>query len=147
MTVLRMEHLGIVVEDLGAAKDFFLALGLELQGEMSLDNRLVDRIVGLEGVSNDVAMMQTPDGHGKLELIQFHSPSHEGEAQLEPANAPGLRHLLFAVDDIEAAVAALKPHGGELLGEVVNYQDSYLLCYLRGPAGIIVELAEKVSRS
>ena len=144
MTVLRMEHIGIVVEDLAAAKAFFLALGLELEGETSVDGASVDRINGLEGVRADIVMLQTPDGHGKVELAKYNSPPGPGGDRQAPANTPGLRHLLFAVDDIEAALAGLRPHGAELVGELENYEDIYLLCYVRGPEGIIVELAEKI---
>ena len=144
MTVQRLEHLGIVVDDLAAAKAFFLELGLELTGEMSIGDEIVDRIVGLEGVQNDVAMMQTPDGNGKLELIQFPSPPSPAGDPQAPANAPGLRHVLFAVDDIDATVSRLRAHGAELVGEVEAYGGSYRLCYIRGPAGIIVELAERI---
>jgi catechol 2,3-dioxygenase-like lactoylglutathione lyase family enzyme len=144
MTLKRMEHVGIVVDDLAAAIDFFVELGLEPQGETPVEGEWVDRIVGLEGVRVDSAMMQAPDGHGRLELVKFHSPSHEGDNPLEPANVPGLRHLAFAVEDIESVIDRLRPHGGELIGEVENFRDIYLLCHLRGPAGIIVELAEKI---
>jgi catechol 2,3-dioxygenase-like lactoylglutathione lyase family enzyme len=144
MTVQRMEHVGIVVDDLAAATAFFAALGLERQGEMSVGGPEVGRIIGLEGVQTDVAFMRSPDGNGALELIKFQSPSHEGGNGHEPANVPGLRHLAFVVDDIEAALAALQAQGGELVGELVQYGNSYRLCYVRGPAGIIVELAEKI---
>jgi catechol 2,3-dioxygenase-like lactoylglutathione lyase family enzyme len=139
-----MDHVGVVVDDLPAAIEFFVALGLESQGEMTGEGSAVDRTVGLEGVRTDFAFVRTPDGHGALELIKFHSPSHEGEIRHEPANIPGLRHLTFAVDDIEATLARLQAHGGELVGELVQFEDSYKLCYVRGPAGIIVELAEKL---
>jgi catechol 2,3-dioxygenase-like lactoylglutathione lyase family enzyme len=144
MTLQRMDHVGIVVDDLAAATEFFAELGLESQGDGSVEGSLVDRIVGLDGVRTDFAMMQTPDGKSRIELIEFHSPSHQGENGHAPANTPGLRHLAFAVDDINAAVAGLRAHGGELVGEVVNYEDVYWLCYVRGPAGIIVELAEPI---
>jgi catechol 2,3-dioxygenase-like lactoylglutathione lyase family enzyme len=139
-----MDHVGIVVDDLAAAVAFFTELGLELEGEMANEGPLVDRIVGLEGVRTDFAFMRTPDGHGGLELIKFHSPSHEGGERDEPSNTPGLRHITFAVDDIHASLAGLQARGGELVGELVNYEDTYWLCYVRGPAGIIVELAEKI---
>jgi catechol 2,3-dioxygenase-like lactoylglutathione lyase family enzyme len=139
-----MDHVGIVVDDLAAAIEFFAELGLELQGEMALDDRSADRIVGLKGVRTEVAFMQTPDGHGRLEIIKFVSPSHDGDHGHEPANTPGLRHITFAVEDIEAVVARLQARGAELVGELVNYEDSYMLVYLRGPAGIIVELAEEI---
>jgi catechol 2,3-dioxygenase-like lactoylglutathione lyase family enzyme len=145
MAVQRMEHLGIVVDDLAAATAFFVALGLEVEGEVSVEGELVDRINGLEGVRSDVVMLRTPDDHAtKLELARYRTPPYEGDDGPAPPNAPGLRHVLFVVDDIEASLAALQAHGGELVGELTNYEDIYLLCYLRGPAGIIVELAEKL---
>jgi catechol 2,3-dioxygenase-like lactoylglutathione lyase family enzyme len=144
MTVQRMDHVGIVVDDLAAATQFFVELGLELQGEGSVEGAWVDRIVGLEGVRSDFAMMQTPDGNGRLELVKFHSPSGPAGDPHAPANTPGLRHVTFAVDDIDAAVAGLRARGAELVGEVERAGNSYLLCYVRGPEGIIVELAEKL---
>ena len=147
MTVLRLEHIGIVVDDVAAATAFFVAgLGLEVEGSTSVEGDLVDRINGLEGVRADVVILRTPDGHGKIELAKYRSPVYEGGDGPAPANTPGIRHILFAVDDIEASLAGLRAHGGELVGELVNYENSYWLCYVRGPAGIIVELAEKVSR-
>jgi len=145
MTVLRMDHVGIVVDDLAAAKEFFATLGLELQGEASIEGEVVDRVVGLDGVHTDVAFMRTPDGHAQLELIKFNAPSAQDGDQHAPSNAPGIRHLTFAVDDIEATLAKLQALGAELVGELARYEDSYLLCYLRGPAGIIIELGEKIS--
>jgi catechol 2,3-dioxygenase-like lactoylglutathione lyase family enzyme len=145
MSVLRLEHVGVVVGDLDEAVAFFADVGLELDGRMSVGGEEVDRIVGLEGVQNDVAMMRTPDGHGKLELISFHTPPSPAGDPHAPSNAPGLRHLLFAVDDIGATVARLQARGAELVGEVVDYGGSYRLCYIRGPEGIIVELAEKIA--
>jgi catechol 2,3-dioxygenase-like lactoylglutathione lyase family enzyme len=145
MTVQRLEHIGVVVDDLPAATAFFTALGLEVEGETSVAGGLVDRINGLEGVRADIVILRTPDGGGKLELAKYRSPSYEGQDEPAPANAPGIRHILFAVDDVEAGLAALRAHGGELVGELVNYENSYWLCYVRGPAGIIVELAQKVS--
>jgi catechol 2,3-dioxygenase-like lactoylglutathione lyase family enzyme len=144
MTVQRMDHVGIVVDDLAAATEFFVELGLELQGEGSVEGRVVDRIVGLEGVRTDFAFMRTPDGNGRLELIKFQSPSGQRDGGPAPANTPGLRHVAFAVDDIDAAVARLRALGAELVGELERYEDSYRLCYVRGPAGIIVELAERI---
>jgi catechol 2,3-dioxygenase-like lactoylglutathione lyase family enzyme len=139
-----MDHVGIVVDDLAAATAFFVELGLELQGEGSVEGDLVDRIVGLEGVRAEIAMMETPDGHGRVELSKFHAPSGPGGDRHAPPNAPGIRHVTFAVDDVDAAVAGLRAHGAELVGEVERYGDSYRLCYIRGPEGIIVELAEKI---
>jgi catechol 2,3-dioxygenase-like lactoylglutathione lyase family enzyme len=104
----------------------------------------VDRIVGLEGVRTDFAFMQTPDGHGRLELIKFHTPSHQGDKRHAPANTPGIRHLAFVVDNIDAVVARLRARGAELVGEVESYKDSYRLCYIRGPEGTIIELAEQI---
>jgi catechol 2,3-dioxygenase-like lactoylglutathione lyase family enzyme len=104
----------------------------------------VDRVVGLDGVRAEIAMVETPDGHGRLELTKFHAPSGPGADSDAPANTPGIRHLAFAVDDIDAAVAGLRARGAELVGEVERYEDSYRLCYVRGPEGIIVELAEKI---
>jgi catechol 2,3-dioxygenase-like lactoylglutathione lyase family enzyme len=144
MTVLRLEHIGIVVDDLAAATAFFTSLGLELEGEASAEGPSVDRINGLQGVRADVVILRTPDGNGKVELARYRSPCYEGEAGPAPANAPGIRHILFAVDDIKASLAGLREHGGELVGELENYGNSYWLCYVRGPAGIIVELAEKI---
>lgn len=144
MTIQRMEHLGIVVDDLAAATAFFVELGLTLQGEASVEGGWVDRVVGLDGVRADIAMMETPDGHGRLELSKFHTPSGRGGDRQAPANTPGIRHVAFSVDDIDAVVARLRARGTELVGEVERYQDSYRLCYVRGPEGIIVELAERI---
>src|SRR3954447_8922285 len=145
MTIQRMDHVGVVVEDLDAAKGFFAALGLEAGDEGQVEGDWADRIVGLEGIRSDLAFMKTPDGHGQVELVKFHSPPHEGDRPHEAPNAPGLRHLCFAIDDVDAAVTRLQEHGAELMGEVVRYGDIYRLCYIRGPEGIIVELAEKIS--
>jgi catechol 2,3-dioxygenase-like lactoylglutathione lyase family enzyme len=145
VTIQRMDHVGIVVDDLAAAKAFFLELGLELQGQASLEGDSVDRVVGLEGVRSEVAMLETPDGHGRLELSKFHAPSGRGGDRHAPANTPGIRHVTFEVDEVDAAVASVRAHGGELVGEVENYEDIYRLCYVRGPEGIIVELAERIS--
>jgi catechol 2,3-dioxygenase-like lactoylglutathione lyase family enzyme len=139
-----MDHVGIVVEDLAAATGFFVELGLELQGEMTVEGRSVDRIVGLDGVRSDVAFLRTPDGHGQLELIRFHSPPAQRGDRHAPANTTGLRHITFAVDDVNDVLARLQARGAELVGELENYGDSYWLCYVRGPEGIIVELAEKI---
>jgi catechol 2,3-dioxygenase-like lactoylglutathione lyase family enzyme len=141
---MRMEHVGVVVDDLAAATEFFTELGLEVEGTMTMENPLVDRLLALDGVRTDFTFMRTPDGHGCLELIQFHSPPAQGDTELEPAHTLGIRHILFAVEDIQDVIARLQAHGAELVGELVNYEDRYWLCYLRGPAGIIVELAEKI---
>jgi catechol 2,3-dioxygenase-like lactoylglutathione lyase family enzyme len=144
MTIQRMDHVGIVVDDLAEAMAFFVELGLELQGEASVEGDWVDRVVGLEGVRAQIAMLQTPDGHGRLELTKFHTPSTDGGRQCAPANAPGIRHVAFAVGDIDAVLTRLRGRGAELVGELERYQDSYRLCHVRGPEGIIVELAEQI---
>jgi len=144
VTIQRMDHVGIVVDDLEAATAFFVELGLKLQGEGTVEGGWVDRVVGLEGVRAEIAMVETPDGHGRLELVKFHAPSVRGGDGHAPANTPGIRHLTFAVDDIDAAVSTVRARGGELVGEVENYEDIYRLCYVRGPEGIIVELAEPI---
>lgn len=146
MTIQRMDHVSGGVDDLGAAKAFFIELGMELEGEAPIEGPWVDRVNGLDGVRVDVAMMRTPDGHGRLELTKFHTPA---AVRAEPENALGntlgLRSIMFAVDDIDATVAGLRARGAELVGEVAQYQDSYRLCYVRGPEGIIVALAEQLS--
>ncbi len=144
MTVRRMDHVGIVVEDLAAATEFFVELGLVLQGDGSAEGRWVDRIVGLEGVRTEFAIMQTPDGNGRLELVKFNSPPNRGDSRHEPANTPGLRHVAFEVEHIDAVLAGLRARGAELVGELERYEDSYQLCYVRGPEGIIIELAEQI---
>ena len=142
MTIRRMDHVGVVVDDLDAAVRFFVALGLESGGSGSVEGEWVDRIIALKGAEVDFAFVRTPDGAGQLELVRFRSPPAEGDGDGTPANVLGLRHLCFAVDDLDAAVAAVGALGGELIGEVVQYGDIYRLCDLRGPAGIIVELAQ-----
>ena len=144
MTIQRMDHVGVVVDDLEAAMAFFTALGLDLQGEAAVEDDLVDRIIGLQGVRSQIAMMQTPDGHGRLELTKFHAPSGPAPERTTPANTPGLRHITFAVDDLDSVLARIGAHGAELVGGVEAYGGSYRLCYVRGPEGIIVELAEKL---
>ena len=145
MTLLRMDNVGIVVDDLKAAIAFFVELGLELDGEATVEGRSVDRIVGLEGVRSDVAMLRTPDGNGRLELSKFHTPPAVSREPNAPVNALGMGRIMFAVDDIDAVVARMVAHGAELVGEVVQYEDQYRLCYLRGPEGIILALAEQLS--
>jgi catechol 2,3-dioxygenase-like lactoylglutathione lyase family enzyme len=140
-----MDHVGIIVNDLAAATEFFVELGLEFVGQVQGEGSLVDRLLGLEGVRTEFTFVRTPDGHGQLELTKFHSPAAVGADPHAPANALGLRHLTFAVDDIHAVLARLQARGVELVGELVKYEDSYWLCYVRGPEGIIVELAEQIS--
>ena len=148
MTIQRLDHVSVVVDDLEAAKAFFVELGMELEGEAPIEGPWVDRVNGLDGVRVDIAMMRTPDGHGRLELTKFHTPA---AISVEPENALGntlgLRSIMFAVDDVDATVAGLRAHGGELVGDVAQYEDSHRLCYVRGPAGIIVALAEQLQTS
>ena len=140
-----MDNVLIVVDDLEAATAFFVEIGMELEGEAPVEGLWVDRVVGLDDVRQQVAMLRTPDGHGRLELTKFHNPT---AVSAEPKNAPvntlGIRRIMFAVEDIEDVLARLQAHGAELVGEVVQYEDSYLLCYVRGPEGIIVALAEQL---
>lgn len=144
MAIRRLDHVGIVVDDLDAAIEFFVALGLQLEGRMQVDGPPVDSVIGLEGVHSEIAMLQPPDGSGGIELSRFSSPpSLEGD-RWAPANTRGLRHVAFPVDDVDAAVAAALAHGGELVGEVVRYEASWRLCYVRGPEGVLVELAERL---
>jgi catechol 2,3-dioxygenase-like lactoylglutathione lyase family enzyme len=140
-----MDNVGIVVDNLAATVAFFVELGLELEGEMTVEGPWVDRVVGLDGVRTDIAMMRTPDGHGGLELMKFQRPTAVSpEPKNAPANTLGIRRIMFAVDDIEDVLARLRAHGAELVGEVAQYEDKYRLCYLRGPEGIIVALAEQL---
>jgi catechol 2,3-dioxygenase-like lactoylglutathione lyase family enzyme len=144
-TIQRMDNIAIVVDDLAAARAFFVELGLELEGEATVEGGSVDRLVGLSGVRSDIAMMRTPDGHGRIELTRYHTPpSHNGDPHA-PANTLGAHRIMFAVDDIDGILDRLRPHGAELLGEVVQYENSYRLCYVRGPAGILVALAEQMA--
>jgi catechol 2,3-dioxygenase-like lactoylglutathione lyase family enzyme len=146
MTIKRMDHVSVVVDDLPAAIAFFTTLGMSLEGQMPVEGPSVDRLCGLEGVQVDIAMMRTPDGHGRVELTKFRHPDL---VQAQPASAPpntlGLRQIMFAVEDIDDTLARLRTHGAELVGDVVQYEDKYRLCYLRGPASIIVALAEELS--
>jgi catechol 2,3-dioxygenase-like lactoylglutathione lyase family enzyme len=141
----RMDNIDIVVDDLPAAIAWFVAIGLELEGEATVEGPLVDQLVGLEGVRSDVAMLRTPDGHGRIELSKFRSPSAVSSEPDPPVNRLGMGRIMFAVDDMDAVVAGLRARGSELVGEVVRYEDSYRLCYVRGPEGILVALAEKLS--
>ena len=144
MTVKKLEHVGIVVNDLPAAIEFFVELGLEPGGKAEVEGEWVDRIIALDGTKAEIAMMRTPDGHGEIELVKFHSPpTQDGDPQA-PSNTPGIRHLSFLVEDIDALIARLQARGTELVGELVRYENSYRLCYVRGPEGIIVELAEGI---
>ncbi len=146
MTIKRMDHVSVVVDELSAAIAFFTTLGMAIEGEMPIEGPWVDRVNGLEGVQVDIVMMRTPDGHGRLELTKFRSPKLvEIDPAIAPPNTPGLRSVMFTVEDIDDTVARLSANGAELVGEVVQYEEKYRLCYVRGPAGIIVALAEELS--
>ena len=146
MTIQRMDNVAIVVDDLDAAVAFFAELGMELEGKAQIEGLWADRAVGLDGVRSEVAMMRTPDGHGKLELTRYHTPAAAAAGpENPPPNTLGLHRVMFAVDDIHDTVARLRAHGAELLGEVAQFESIFLLCYLRGPAGIIVALAEQIA--
>ena len=145
MAIQRLDNILIVVDDLEAAKAFFTELGLEVEGETTVEGPWVDRTVGLDGVRADITMMRTPDGHGRVELSKFHSPP---AVTLEPAHAPsnalGMRRIMFAVDDLDDLVARLRRHGAELVGEIAQYEEVARLCFVRGPEGVIVGLAEQL---
>ena len=145
MTLQRMDNVLIVVDDLEAAKAFFVELGMELEGETTVEGPSVDRLIGLQNVRATLASMRTPDGHGRIELDKFHTPQaiRTGPENVG-VNALGIRRIMFAVDDIDDVVARLRAHGAELVGEVVQYEDTNRLCYVRGPEGIIVGLAEQL---
>ena len=145
MTIQRMDNVLIVVDDLDAVISFFVELGMELEGKGPIEGRWVERVIGIDDVRQDIAMLRTPDGHGRLELSKFHTPPATTAEPNAPVNTLGIRRIMFAVDDIDAVVARLRAHGAELVGEVVQYEDKYRLCYVRGPEGIIVALAEQLS--
>ncbi|AZU60550.1 VOC family protein [Neobacillus mesonae] len=144
MKIQRIDHVGIIVNDLPAAKAFFLDLGLKVLGEAEVKGEWVERIIGLNDVRETVVMLGMPDGQATLELVKFHTPSDEKDIQQTFANTLGIQHIAFAVEDIEAIVAKLKKKGTELFGEIQNYENTYKLCYVRGPEGVILELAEKI---
>jgi catechol 2,3-dioxygenase-like lactoylglutathione lyase family enzyme len=140
-----MDHVTVVVDDLPAAIGFFTALGMELEGEAAVAGAWVDRLCGLEDTQADIAMMRTPDGHARVELTKYRSPALvPAEPAISPPNVLGLRQVMFAVEDLDDTLARLRPHGAALIGEVVRYENAYRLCYLRGPAGIIIALAEEL---
>ena len=146
MTIKRLDHVSVVVDDLAAAMGFFTVLGMTLEGKMPIEGEWVDRVNGLERVQVDIVMMRTPDGHGRIELTTFRYPELvEVEPAIAPPNTLGLRSIMFTVDSVDDTVARLRALGAELVGDVVQYEDMYRLCYVRGPAGIIVALAEELS--
>lgn len=146
MALQRMDNVLIVVDDLEAVKAFFIGLGMELEGETTVEGPAVDRLIGLQNVRATITLLRTPDGHGRIELDKFHTPEaiRIGTENV-PVNAFGIRRIMFAVDDIDVVVARLRAHGAELVGEMVQYEDTYRLCYVRGPEGIIVGLAEQLA--
>jgi catechol 2,3-dioxygenase-like lactoylglutathione lyase family enzyme len=145
MTIKRMDHVSVVVADLPAAIGFFTILGMTLEGQAPVAGATVDRLCGLQGVQADIAMMRTPDGHSRIELTKFRSPDLvETEPAIPPPNTLGLRQIMFAVHDIDDTASRLRAHGAEPVGETVQYEDKYRLCYIRGPAGIIVALAQEL---
>ncbi len=146
MTLKRMDNTLIVVEDLEAAKAFFAELGMELEGETTVEGDWAGRAIGLDDVRADIAMMRTPDGHGRVELSSFHTPpAVRAEPENAPANTLGIRRIMFTVDDIDDVVARLRNHGAELLDQIAQYEDIYRVCFVRGPEGIIIGLAEELS--
>jgi len=144
MKIHRIDHVGIIVNDLTAAKAFFVDFGLEVQGEGELEGEWLDHIVGLKDVKSAFAFLRTPESEANIELIQFHRPVDQNGIQKPFANTLGIRHVAFVVEDIEAIVAKLKKKGTEIFGQIQNYEDSYKLCYVCGPEGIILELAEQI---
>jgi catechol 2,3-dioxygenase-like lactoylglutathione lyase family enzyme len=148
MTIQRMDNVLIVVEDLDLVIAFFVELGMELEGKGPVEGPWVEQVIGIKDVRQDVAMLRTPDGHGRVELAMFHAPKAISAGPAEaPANTLGIRRIMFAVDDIDDVVARLRRHGAELVGEVARYEDIYRLCYVRGPEGIIVGLAEELGET
>jgi len=144
MKISKIDHVGVIVNDLPAAKAFFLDLGLEVQGKGELEGEWLDQIVGLNDVKTAYVFMGMPDGQANLELIKYYRPSDENDSQPPLANTLGIRHIAFVVEDIEAIVAELKKKGKEIFSEIQNYEESYKLCYVRGPEGMILELAEQI---
>src|SRR4051794_26317169 len=145
MTIQRMDNVLIVVDDLEAAKSFFIELGLELEGETQVEGPSVDSLIGLKDVRATLAFMRTPDGHGVIELDKFHTPDAVRVGPVDtPVNALGIRRIMFAVEDIDTVVARVCAHGAALMGDVVQYEDTYRLAYVRGPEGIMVGLSEQI---
>ena len=145
MTIKKLDHVSVVVDDLADAVAFFTTLGMTIEGEAPIEGPWVDRVNAIENVQVDVVMMRTPDGHGRLELTKFRNPKLiETEPAIAPPNTLGLRSVMFTVESVDDTVASLRANGAELIGEVVQYEDVYKLCYMRGPAGIIVALAEEL---
>ena len=144
MTVIRFDHTGIVVEDLEAAIAFFVELGLELEGQAVVEDPWADKLIGLKDVRANIAMLKTPDGHGRVELSTFDRPTTSTPAPSAPVNVPGIPRLTFVVDDVDAIFGRLQAHGGTLVGEIAEYEDIYRYGYVRGPAGVIVGLCQEL---
>ena len=144
MTVQRMDNVGIVVESLDAAIAFFAEVGLELEGRATVEGDWAERVTGLRDMHVEMAMMRTPDGHSRLELSRFLTPSPIADHRNAPVNALGYLRVMFAVEDLDDVLARLRAHGAELVGDVAQYEDMYRLCYVRGPEGILVGLAEQL---
>lgn len=140
-----MHHVGITVTDLAAAVAFFEELGMELEGKMHMEGAFVDGVIGLEDSRSEIAMLQTPDGRYRIEFSEFQAPQSIDGSSRAPIHALGLRHVAFVVDDLDDTLARLQPHGGELVGTVETYRDVVRACYVRGPAGIIIELSEHLT--
>jgi catechol 2,3-dioxygenase-like lactoylglutathione lyase family enzyme len=139
-----MDNVGIVVESLDAAISFFAELGLELEGQATIEGEWAGRVTGLGDQRVEIAMMRTPDGHGRLELSRFLTPPPVSDHRNAPVNALGYLRVMFAVDDVDDTLARLRKHGAELVGEVVQYEDVFRLCYIRGPEGLLIGLAEQI---
>jgi len=144
MALKRMDNVGIVVEDLAAAIDFFLELGLELEGRGTIEGEWAGRVTGLDDQRVEIAMMRTPDGHSRLELSRFLAPEVVADHRNAPVNALGYLRVMFAVDDLDDTLERLRARGAQLAGEVVRYQDIYRLCYIRGPEGVLIGLAQEL---
>ena len=144
MALKRMDNVGIVVDDLGATIDFFRELGLELEGRATIEGEWAGRVTGLVGQRVEIAMMRTPDGHGRLELSRFLTPAPVADHRNAPVNALGYLRVMFAVDDIDETVEKLRNRGAQLVGDVAQYQNTYRLCYIRGPEGILIGLAQEL---
>jgi catechol 2,3-dioxygenase-like lactoylglutathione lyase family enzyme len=145
MGMLRFDHVGVVVDDLDAATAFFVGLGFEREGGTTVEGEAVDKINGLDGVRAELVMVRTPDGTGKLELVKYHAPADTKGVHPLPANRPGFRHICIEVEDLNAIVDGLRDKGFDTVGEVRDFEDIYRLCYVRGPEGLIVELAEQIA--
>jgi catechol 2,3-dioxygenase-like lactoylglutathione lyase family enzyme len=144
MKINKIDHIGVIVNDLPATKEFFLDFGLEVQGEADMEGELLDKLLGLTKVKTSLVMMRPPGGEASIELIKFHNPPDEKGLQKFPVHTLGIRHIAFLVEDLEALVTKLKAKGAEIIGEMQTYENSYKLCYVRGPEGLILDLSERI---